>query len=954
MEEITVNLSLPGLSPRVFISYSHDSDDHKRRVLELSDRLRDHNVDCYIDQYETSPPEGWPLWMIRQVTSADYVLVVCTESYHRRFLREELPGKGLGSTWEGAIITLELYEAQEGNSKFIPIYFDDDARRHIPIILRGATSYPTGTEKGFWDVFRHVTNQVLVTKPPLGNAFAAAPYGGLTLTFSDEERIKELLNTNLRKSRARCIRLWQAAGVPYQIACDLVEDEDICSPKGMFPEGLSNPVTLVLGDFGTGKSLLAERLYQQAIRARILDPKTPFPVHLRAPDVHSTLEASITNHLTGLGFPDETGILLIVDGAEETGSGRATDLLDEARFIINSWPSTQIILTSRAIPTLASAEERINMPLLSDGESRKIASIISGTNVSQYVHSWPDAVKDAIKRPFFALLIGRYLRDRDWRMPESTGDLLHHLVETSLYRVRLEKDSTVWQDLLRLAVLSTDRSGAPVPISEFEPMSDLASLLATGLVTSESGACGFPLPILNQWFAAHSLAADIVSADQLISDLTRLSRWRYALIIFVRTFAHYRVTSVMSRLAEACPGIAGALVHEALTPWSLVDSTGLPPGSECGTRIHQAMAAWSKGLGPLGLLIAPVLSNGRLRSLGVRTSGNRLMTSWYHGPDDLPDVIDLPPREETFEYAVQWPSIRSTSISSRQSAWAWRLTFDGLVQDLSKVLQQKDLHATTGIMARECSWRTARLLTDQRSWLVDSIRVDDIESALQRIPTHVQDVYDGSRMYSDRKYHLNCLRQEIAHLRIVGATHLLAPLPLADTLPRDGESTFTWNFFTDRRLEEHVRAVMEGALEGYQALVNTWFLPLAPWLRTYVLLPSKVCVRLMLPQRDKAGAGQHSLQYWFEPQPPGSKSLVELRLVDEWMDLEEEHRLFDDLRSRHIYLRPVAADWIHATIHGGGADLHSGSVTNLIYQWLWSDLEDISWVSGMRNLDPFD
>lgn len=50
-------------SPVVFISYSHDSKEHARRVLALSDRLRDDGVDCTVDQYEQSPPEGWQKWM---------------------------------------------------------------------------------------------------------------------------------------------------------------------------------------------------------------------------------------------------------------------------------------------------------------------------------------------------------------------------------------------------------------------------------------------------------------------------------------------------------------------------------------------------------------------------------------------------------------------------------------------------------------------------------------------------------------------------------------------------------------------------------------------------------------------------------------------------------------------------------------------------------------------------
>jgi SEFIR domain len=44
--------------PKVLISYSHDSPEHKDRVLVLSNRLRGEGIDCTIDQYLLVPPEG--------------------------------------------------------------------------------------------------------------------------------------------------------------------------------------------------------------------------------------------------------------------------------------------------------------------------------------------------------------------------------------------------------------------------------------------------------------------------------------------------------------------------------------------------------------------------------------------------------------------------------------------------------------------------------------------------------------------------------------------------------------------------------------------------------------------------------------------------------------------------------------------------------------------------------
>lgn len=136
-------------------------------MLALFDRLRTDGIDCIIDQYETSPPEGWAQWMIKQVKKADFVLIVCTKTYQLRFEGEDESGKGRGSKWEGAIITQELYDSQGRNKKFIPVTFTPKDETHIPTILRGATYYIPDTEKGYESLYRHLTNQPLIEKPVL-------------------------------------------------------------------------------------------------------------------------------------------------------------------------------------------------------------------------------------------------------------------------------------------------------------------------------------------------------------------------------------------------------------------------------------------------------------------------------------------------------------------------------------------------------------------------------------------------------------------------------------------------------------------------------------------------------------------------------------------------------------------------------------------------------------------
>jgi hypothetical protein len=153
---------------KVFISYSHDSPERMNQVLALSNALRANGIDCHIDQYEMSPPEGWPRWMMRQIEQAGFILVVCTETYERRFKGEEAIGKGLGVTWEGAILTQELYEAQVNNTKFIPILFFSNDSTNIPIVLRGATYYVVTTKDGYEALYRRLTNQPYIQKLEVG------------------------------------------------------------------------------------------------------------------------------------------------------------------------------------------------------------------------------------------------------------------------------------------------------------------------------------------------------------------------------------------------------------------------------------------------------------------------------------------------------------------------------------------------------------------------------------------------------------------------------------------------------------------------------------------------------------------------------------------------------------------------------------------------------------------
>ena len=176
------------LPTSAFIIYSHETPEHNRRVLNLATKLRTDGVACEIDSFQVSPPEGWPVWMVKQIRESDFVIAVCTKTFAQRFAGNEKSGKGKGGTWEGRLIQQILYE--EGrNHRFIPVVFDPSDVRHIPVVLQSATYYDLSTRKGYDQLHRALTNQPRVQKPPVAPLHQRLPDLG-----SDESEVLVLLD----------------------------------------------------------------------------------------------------------------------------------------------------------------------------------------------------------------------------------------------------------------------------------------------------------------------------------------------------------------------------------------------------------------------------------------------------------------------------------------------------------------------------------------------------------------------------------------------------------------------------------------------------------------------------------------------------------------------------------------------------------------------------------------
>lgn len=160
--------------PRVFVSYSHDSEIHKEWVLNLATRLRQAGVDAILDLWELEPGDDLALFMERNLTSADRVLMICSEKY----VEKANSGKG-GVGYEKMIVTADLMRSVDSN-KVIPI-IRQGGTRNVPVFLGTKKFLDFSREEqfefSFDELVRSLHNSPLFMKPEIGEkpTFQAPP-----------------------------------------------------------------------------------------------------------------------------------------------------------------------------------------------------------------------------------------------------------------------------------------------------------------------------------------------------------------------------------------------------------------------------------------------------------------------------------------------------------------------------------------------------------------------------------------------------------------------------------------------------------------------------------------------------------------------------------------------------------------------------------------------------------
>ena len=166
--------------PQVFVSYSHDTDAHRDRVLALARRLRGDGISVGIDA-DTGPggPDvGWPRWSQRAAERADRIVVICTRRWAAIYDGRQPPGSGRGAAAEAQVIRQYLYDQAQTNGKVRVALMASADEQHIPIALRPWHWFDLAHDRGYAELLgwlRGGAGAVIVETNVPPRATAVAP-----------------------------------------------------------------------------------------------------------------------------------------------------------------------------------------------------------------------------------------------------------------------------------------------------------------------------------------------------------------------------------------------------------------------------------------------------------------------------------------------------------------------------------------------------------------------------------------------------------------------------------------------------------------------------------------------------------------------------------------------------------------------------------------------------------
>jgi hypothetical protein len=160
--------------PRVFITYAHDTPEHKALVERFATFLRGViGLDVHLDSWYDNVRRDWSLWATQHLSEADFILVIASGEYKRRADGTAMPHEGRGSQFEAAIIRDNLTrDLRRETERVLPVVLPGRSVDEIPTFLNGhsTTRYHVGsfTKAGVAELLAAIMGQGQYPMPRRG------------------------------------------------------------------------------------------------------------------------------------------------------------------------------------------------------------------------------------------------------------------------------------------------------------------------------------------------------------------------------------------------------------------------------------------------------------------------------------------------------------------------------------------------------------------------------------------------------------------------------------------------------------------------------------------------------------------------------------------------------------------------------------------------------------------
>lgn len=765
---------------------------------------------------------------------------------------------------------------------------------------------------------------------------------------------KEYILSGLAASRARLITRWIAVGVDAEIAEALADDSTVGYSVEFAEFHSPMKFSILLGDFGSGKTVSLEREYQAACLTALEDHAASLPVFLDSKQLNTSVSQAVENFTSH--FDDSrNNVTLFVDGLDEFGSDRIAEVSDELRSWSYATSGRKVLATSRP-NTGIREKDALSLPPLTDEELAELLDRVGSTRQLAWGNS--AAVSDALHRPLFAL-IAADCRRAGSRIPNSRGSFLEALVERALTRTSALSSET--HSLMAKIGYLTTNSGGSVAASEIGGKNVQRQLVETRLIVRKDRSLHFALPVLGQYFAGQYVLENGLTEIAEYSGARR-DQWREALTFAVSAGSWSAISALLSDLSNVDPGLAAWITHKAVPSNYSSPDVQLPEPIECAQRIHTALDAWLSRIGLIGRLL-DYSDGGKPLPIAV-------------GTEDRPGSITVafldpatcPPGRKTLEITsrIDWRRkdvdghkmlrLFAGVVPSDFSAWPWSTTLEWIKKSLSTVLKTKALPLPDNpAYTAETLWNAARIITNQRGFAHRPIAcqsvIDRIDDILEKAPALRIASFENKLILS---------AEDLAEVRALCTSSELPfivdgmikrPYPTTDIDPSKGSGHIA-SCYSDSALRDLVQKVYENATSIYEDLLRLYFEPLRRTLNLGGSLPVKMQCKLSRAPKDIARLGDEPMfSRAVFPIAESSHSIVTVHFVD---NMFNEPEYSDDWlaavpldRAAFRRLRPASVTWSSPTVSHETLDVYgNGPATHLAYKWLWSDLQKIGLTEG--------